>query len=149
MKKLLRALSIAGLGGLCVAGATVPAQAHSISVVERAASDAVTDTGVKDDSAGDILTFANELYDKDNKAKVGSDNGYCFRTVAGKAWECAWTNTLDNGQINVAGPFIDGQDSVLAVTGGTGRYKNARGEMRLHARDAKGSEYDFKFILTP
>ena len=125
----------------------VPAIAHSITLVERATTDAVTDTGAKDDSVGDILTFANELYDKDNTKKIGSDNGYCFRTVAGKAWECAWTNTLEGGQINVAGPFIDGQDSVLAIVGGTGRYHSARGEMKLHARDDKGSAYDFTFAL--
>lgn len=125
----------------------VPVVAQSLSLVERATSDAVTDTGSKHDSVGDILTFANELYDKENKNKVGSDNGYCLRTVAGKAWECAWTNSLQDGQINVAGPFIDGQDFVLAIVGGTGRYQDARGEMTLHARDEKGSAYDFTFAL--
>jgi hypothetical protein len=34
------------------------------------------------------------------------------------------------------------------VTGGTGKYADARGQMTLHARDAKGSEYDFRFSLT-
>lgn len=124
-----------------------PASAHTVKLVERATSDTVTDTGAKDDSAGDILTFANELYDADNKTKVGSDNGYCFRTAAGKAWECAWTNTLEGGQINVAGPFLDGQDSTMAIVGGTGKYQRIHGEMQLHARDAKGSEYDFVFHL--
>ena len=121
--------------------------AGSITVVERATSDAVTDTGAQGDSAGDILTFANELYDGANKKKVGDDTGYCFRTAVGKSWECAWTNTLADGQINVAGPFLDGKDSVLAIIGGTGKYASSRGEMLLHARDAKGSEYDFKFVL--
>ena len=45
----------------------------------------------------------------------------------------------------VEGPFYDDRDSVLAITGGTGRYATARGEMRLHARDAQGSAYDFTF----
>jgi allene oxide cyclase len=125
----------------------LPAMASSMTVVERATSDAVTDTGAKDDSVGDILTFANELFDKQNKTKVGTDNGYCLRTVAGKAWECAWTSSLKDGQITVQGNFLDGADSVLAVTGGTGKYVGARGEMKLHARDAKGSEYDFVFNL--
>lgn len=126
---------------------TLPALADGFTLVERATTDTVTDTGAKDDSAGDILTFANELYDKANKNKVGTDNGYCFRTVAGKAWECAWSNTLADGQIMVQGNFIDGKDSVLAVTGGTGKYHMARGEMTLHARDEKGSAYDFTFNL--
>jgi allene oxide cyclase len=56
-------------------------------VVERATSDTVTDTGAKGDSVGDVLTFANEIYDEADTVKVGSDNGSCIRTVAGKAWE--------------------------------------------------------------
>jgi hypothetical protein len=124
-----------------------PSLAEEINVVERATSDAVLDTGASGDSAGDILTFGNEVYDADNKSRVGDNNGWCIRTVVGKAWECFWTLTLPDGQITVAGPFTDGKDSVLAITGGTGKYQNARGEMGLHARDPQGKEYDFKYHL--
>jgi allene oxide cyclase len=55
--------------------------------------------------------------------------------------------SLQGGQITVAGPFTDGKDSVLAITGGTGKYQNVRGEMALHARDPQGKEYDFKYSL--
>jgi hypothetical protein len=125
-----------------------PGAAEDITLVERATTDAVLDTGAKGDSAGDILTFANELYDAENKNKIGDNNGWCIRTVVGKAWECFWTLSLQDGQISVAGPFTDGKDSVLAITGGTGKYQNARGEMALHARDPQGKEYDFKYHLT-
>jgi hypothetical protein len=117
------------------------------TLVERATSDTVTDLGAKGDSVGDLLTFANEVYDEGNAKKVGSDNGWCIRTAVGKAWECSWTVTLEDGQIAVHGPYYDTGDSVLAVTGGTGRYDKARGEMKLHARDDKGSAYDFAFAL--
>jgi allene oxide cyclase len=63
----------------------------------------------------------------------------------GKAWECFWTLSLADGQITVQGPFLDGGDSVLAVTGGTGAYAGVRGDMKLHAR--KGTEYDFIYNL--
>lgn len=119
----------------------------TLTVVERATTDAVTDTGDKGDTAGDILTFANEIFDAANANSVGTDNGWCMRTVPGKAWECFWTAILKEGQITVEGPFLDAGDSVLAVTGGTGAYAGARGEMKLHARDAKGSEYDFAYSL--
>lgn len=33
------------------------------------------------------------------------------------------------------------------VTGGTGAYKGARGEMLIHARDAKATAYDFHYRL--
>jgi allene oxide cyclase len=140
---ILLALGIA----LTIPGSAA-AKMKQLVLVERASTDAVTDTGAKGDSAGDILTFTNEVYDKDNKESVGQDNGWCVRTAAGKAWECFWTLTLKDGQITVEGPFLDAGDSVLAVTGGTGAYANARGEMKLHARDAKGSEYDFVYSLS-
>jgi allene oxide cyclase len=118
-----------------------------VNVVEHADTDAVTDTGAKGDSAGDVLTFANPVFDKANKTKVGTDQGYCVRTVVGKAWECNWTMSLKDGQLTVEGPFLDAGDSVLAITGGTGKYAGARGQMKLHARDAKGTAYDFAYEL--
>ena len=133
-------------GAILVAGMS-SASAEIIKLVERATTDAVTDLGASGDSAGDILTFANELYDQKNAKLVGSDNGWCIRTVPGKAWECTWIANLAMGQITVEGAFLDAGDSVLAITGGTGKYATARGEMKLHARDAKGSEYNFTYIV--
>jgi len=118
-----------------------------LKLVEHADTDAVTDTGAKDDSAGDLLTFANPVFDAANAKQVGTNQGFCVRTVVGKAWECWWTVTLAGGQITVQGPFLDKGDSVLAITGGTGKYAEARGEMKLHARDEKGSAYDFVYEL--
>ncbi|MBI2254053.1 MAG: dirigent protein [Proteobacteria bacterium] len=123
------------------------AAATKIDLVERATTDAVTDLGATGDSAGDLLTFANEIYDAKNQSKIGTDQGWCIRVVVGTSWECFWTLMLEKGQITVEGPFYDKGDSVLAVTGGTGAYANARGQMKLHARDDKGSAYDFKYEL--
>jgi allene oxide cyclase len=136
--------------GACVGTifvSAVPTHAEDLAFVERATTDAVLDIGAGGDSPGDILTFGNDIYDAADKNKVGSDNGWCIRTVAGKAWECFWTLFLQDGQITVAGPFMDGKDSVLAVTGGTGKYQNTRGQMTLHSRDAQGTAYDFKYHL--
>ena len=130
-----------------LAAAASASAGEVISVVEHADTDAVTDTGAKGDSAGDVLTFANPVFDKANKAQVGTDQGYCVRTVVGKAWECNWTMSLKDGQLTVEGPFLDAGDSVLAITGGTGKYAGARGQMKLHARDAKGTAYDFAYEL--
>jgi hypothetical protein len=139
------------LAAAAILALSVPAWAggaEKLNLVERATSDAVLDTGAQGDSAGDILTFANEVFDEANKTKVGDNNGWCIRTVPGKAWECFWTLTLAEGQITVEGPFLDGKDSTVAVTGGTGEYAGARGDMQLHARNPEGTEYDFKYNLT-
>jgi allene oxide cyclase len=132
---------------LALFGAGTALAREVIALVERADTDAVTDTGAKDDSAGDLLTFANKVYDKGNQKQLGTDQGFCVRTVKGTAWECWWTLSLADGQITVQGPFMDKGDSVLAITGGTGKYVNARGQMKLHARNDKGTEYDFVYEL--
>jgi allene oxide cyclase len=103
--------------------------------------------GGSGDSAGDIFTVANEVYDADDKNKIGSDQGICFRTVPGKAWECFWILSLDKGQLTVEGPFYDSGYSVLAITGGTGEFAGALGEMALSARGTKGDAYNFVYRI--
>jgi allene oxide cyclase len=117
-----------------------------LTVIEHATTDATTDTGPAGDSAGDILTFANEVFDPADVHVVGTDQGYCVRTVAGKSYECNWTTILAAGQITVEGPFLDAADSTLAVTGGTGRYRNARGFMTLRSLE-NGTKFAFEFHL--
>jgi len=120
----------------------------TITVVERATTDVVTDVGDEGDSVGDILTFANEVFDENNEEKVGTDQGYCFRTVAPGAWECNWTIFLPDGQITVEGPFFDTSESTLAITGGTGAYADASGQMALKFRNDEGTEFDFVYEIT-
>ena len=117
----------------------------SVHVIEHATSDAVTNGS--GDSVGNILTFANDVYDVADAHKVGTDQGYCVRIVVGATWECNWTTSLSGGQITVEGPFSDTGNTVLAITGGTGAYRNARGSMQLQYHNPAGTEFDFVFDL--
>jgi allene oxide cyclase len=141
MKRLVVVLVLAA----ALAGpAAASARSSHIRVIEHALTDATTDTGAPGDSAGDILTFANPVFDRRDARQVGTDQGYCIRVVAGRSYECTWTTLLKGGQIMVQGPFYDAGDSTLAITGGTGRYRRARGTMHLHAL-AGGTKYRFDF----
>ena len=145
MKRLRAVLAMPSRAG----AHAVPASAaprKTVRVIEHALTDATTDTGAPGDSAGDILTFANPVFNPADSKQVGSDQGYCIRVVAGQSYECTWTTFLKGGQIVVQGPFYDAKDSTLAITGGTGRYRAVRGTMRLHAL-AGGTKYDFTFHL--
>jgi len=144
--RLLTMAPIAAASGLIAAG-PVSAAPQELTMVARATTDAVTDTGAAGDSAGDILTFSNEVFDADDKNKIGTDQGICFRTVPGKAWECFWTLSLEKGQLTVEGPFYDSGDSVLAVTGGTGEFAGALGEMALSAIGTDGKAYNFTYRI--
>jgi allene oxide cyclase len=134
-------------GALALQVSLTAVAAEKIQVVERALTDTTIDLGAKGDSVGDLLTFANPIYDAANKTKLGSDQGYCVRVVVGKSWECFWTLLLADGEITVEGPFYDTGDSVMVVTGGTGKYAGAKGAMKLHSRDAKSTSYDFVYEL--
>jgi allene oxide cyclase len=118
----------------------------TLTVVEHATTDATTDTGDPGDSAGDVLTFANDVFNAGDTAKVGTDQGYCIRVVKGASYECNWTTFLPGGQIVVEGPFLDAGNSTLAITGGTGRYRGARGTMDLRSL-AGGTKFAFVFHI--
>jgi Allene oxide cyclase len=152
MKRLLIAATAAGaLLAFAVVNATAGGSGSSraggsIHVVEHATTDAVTN-GEAVDAAGNVLTFANDVYDASDSHKIGTDQGYCVRIVVGATWECNWTTFLPDGQITVEGPFSDTSDTVLSVTGGTGAYRNSRGSMQLKFHNPAGTEFDFVFDL--
>jgi hypothetical protein len=137
----------AGAVAVGAPGASAATAGRHITVVEHAVSDTVIDTGPKGDSPGDLLTFANPVFNRANTKRVGHDNGSCIRTVVGKAWQCSWTTWLPHGSLVVEGPFYDKRDSTLAITGGTGAYSRARGVMHLHARNKHGTAYTFAFVV--
>jgi allene oxide cyclase len=142
----------AAVGAVAVGAAEASTQrvavtGRHITVVEHAVSDTVVDTGPTGDSRGDLLTFANPVFDRGDTKRVGHDNGSCIRTVVGKAWECSWTTRLAKGSLVVEGPFYDKRDSTLAITGGTGAYSQARGVMHVHARNKHGTAYTFGFVV--
>jgi SAM-dependent MidA family methyltransferase len=147
MRILTPLAAVLALSSALPASAAKPAIRH-IDVVERATTDTISlHGGTAADNVGDVMTFTNEVFDAANVKKVGSNQGICVRMIVGKSFECHWTLMLAKGQIMVAGPVLDGVDSALAIVGGTGIYAGARGEMLIHARDAKASAYDFHYRL--
>jgi hypothetical protein len=145
---LIVAAAVVALGSVAVASGGHKGKndrrATKITVVERATTDTAVDNApVGEDSIGDTLAFGNQLFDKTNTTMVGTDQGSCVRTTVGVAFECTWTNSLKGGQITVEGPFLDAGDSVLAITGGTGKYRDVTGTMDLHAIDATSFMFTF------
>jgi hypothetical protein len=141
-------VAIAAVAVLAGSGSSArAADEERFTAVERATSDQIVDLGTPGDSVGDMLVFANILYDKSNSAPIGKNSGWCIRTIVGQAWECTWTATFEKGQIVTQGPFYDQGESVLAITGGTGTYKTSRGELRLYPRNAEMTEFDFAYFV--
>jgi hypothetical protein len=132
--------------------AAKPARARSagttVHVIEHAITDTEIPTGGGKDVKGNVLTFNNPVFNVANTKQVGHDEGFCVRVAPAQGiWECLWTTFLKAGQITVQGPYYDTRNSTLSITGGTGAYRDSRGEMRLLSRDG-GKEYDFIFELS-
>jgi hypothetical protein len=145
---VLAFVALGAAAGL-LAGCGGGSDTTTMHLIEHAETDTVRHIGPKseEDSIGDVLAFANPVFDSENKEQVGSDNGNCVRTAVGKAWECIWTLTLSEGQLTVEGPFYDSKDSFLSITGGTDQYKDASGQMKLHSRNPEETEYDFIYEI--
>ena len=143
------ALAAAPATALARAGHPHATKQKSMTVVEHANTDAEIPVapGGKDEK-GDPLTFVNPVFNAADAKQVGHDEGSCTRLDPKLgAWECLWTTFLPGGQITVQGPFYDTKNSTLSITGGTGTYRDARGQMKLHALDG-GKKYDFIFQIS-
>jgi hypothetical protein len=128
---------VAGL--LLLAGAKPAFARDTLRLVERELNNTTIHLGAKGskDSIGDMIVFANPIFDSGNTRQLGTVQGNCVRVVVGKSWECYFTLVLANDRITLEGPYADEGESVFAITGGTGRYAGARGQMSLRARDSK------------
>ena len=120
----------------------------TVHVIEHAITDTENPGVGGKDAKGNVLTFNNPVFNVANTKQVGHDEGFCIRIQPQQhIWECLWTTFLKAGQITVQGPYYDTRNSVLSITGGTGAYRDSRGEMTLLSRDG-GKEYDFIFHLS-
>jgi allene oxide cyclase len=145
-------LLVAGGAGMVSIVASPATAGTTLTVIEHAITDHVTDVGRPGLSPGDLLTFHNPIYDSTNTTRVGRDEGSCIRitrTIGNKhsGWECTWTTFVENGasSITVESPFYDTGLGTGAVTGGTGTYVGASGSLDLSCTQ---TECTFTFNLS-
>ena len=86
-------------------------------------------SGSGSDSVGDVNAFSADFYAGD--VKVGIDGGTCTLVRQPAIYHCVATNSFDEGQLTVMtlADFSQTAPGHFAITGGTGRYRGARGEV--------------------
>jgi len=84
------------------------------------------DLGQAGDSPGDMFVFDQPLLNEAGQ-NIGSNSGFCVRTLPGQFNECQWTLTMADGTITVAGREADSGTSYIPVVGGSGAYVGVRG----------------------
>jgi hypothetical protein len=97
-------------------------------------------------SSGSVLTVTNDL-DQHGK-KVGRDQIACVATGPGTFFECYASSLLPKGQIDGQGAIdpIHSTHFTVAIVGGTGAYRNARGT--IDNVDVSKTETDNIFHIT-
>jgi hypothetical protein len=109
---------------------------------------------------GDSFPFSNPLTG-DGTDPDSRDSGTCFVTrvnvpvlpgatvpdgvTTENVYDCTWTNHLARGSIMVTGPFRDYSETELAITGGTGNYRKARGTLKVRPVDVNAPFGDFTY----
>ena len=83
-----------------------------------------------------MFVFQSDLLDPNTHAKVGTVEGHCVLiTASGDISDCDASGILAGGQIRVAGANSNADTNVLAVTGGTGIYRNVSGQITVQTID--------------
>ncbi|XP_010502459.1 PREDICTED: allene oxide cyclase 3, chloroplastic isoform X2 [Camelina sativa] len=86
---------------------------------------------------GDLVPFTNKLYTGDLKKRVGITAGLCVLIQhvpekSGDRFEASYSFYFgDYGHLSVQGPYLTYEDTFLAVTGGSGIFEGAYGQVKL------------------
>ena len=115
------------------------------------------DLGTPGAGPADQFFYAGDLFDHAGGTKVGHTAGQCTTftgnaTAAGDVL-CTGTFVLDRGQITVQGLFDNaalfgrGETLPWAIVGGTGIYRNARGDGTVEVPVNVPNQTDFNAVL--
>ena len=116
-----------------------PKGATRLVVIGQEAGFTIIDTAPEGDSPGDQILFTDTLLDQAGN-RVGRDEARCTLMFGGDVL-CDATFVLDGrGQLT-----IEGVGLTFAVTGGTGEFMKARGQ--LHETFLPTGEFRFAFTL--
>jgi hypothetical protein len=148
------AIAVAVAGALAAGSAIATAapadtaRARQIHLVEVERNSTQLDLGAKGFSPGDRQTIRSDLFTPSGR-KTGRLDDDCAITQAGSRPEgvCTFVITLHDGQLsgafaqNLTGPDAGKRQ---AITGGTGRFADARGELRA---GREGKRTPFAIVL--
>jgi len=134
------ALVAMAIGGVSFASASSgEGGGRTIVVIEKTTSQHFLDLGGPGPTPGDEFFFGSQFWNTAQTHKVGSNHGYCVFETKMLA-HCVGTAHVAGGTLEFAGEAnITGQDSTIAITGGTGTLNAAEGHVSIHNLNAEGT----------
>jgi hypothetical protein len=124
--------------------ATISATAARVTrlvVIAREADFTIVDVAPKGDSPGDQILFTDNLFDQAGR-RIGRDQARCTIMFRDDVLCDATFILVGRGQLTIEGATL-----TFAVTGGTGEFAKARGQ--LHETFLPTGEFRFVFTLHP
>jgi hypothetical protein len=148
LRRLLTTAGVAGVVAFVVGGGAfavassssgTDGPARTITVIEKSGSQQFVDVGKHGFSTGDEFTFNSVFWNVGQTRRVGSNHGYCI-VLKGELVHCVGSGRLAGGTIEFAGN-VPGQksDFRIAVTGGTGSFQGAEGQVVIHNLNNAGT----------
>lgn len=113
------------------------------------------DVGDKGPSPGDRFVFSSDVFDRQGGTKVGRLGGFCEASSTtpdgGGEDICSCTFTLAKGQLLITGmadhkAMYAGEPVAFSIVGGTGIYREARGDGTAKALNE--TDYDWTFHIS-
>jgi hypothetical protein len=138
------ALAVAALALAGTASADTAQKAHghdnTIRLVEahKELQPTFIDTGNPGPSGGDLVVARDDVL-RPNGSPAGTFTQTCTLVALASSpftstFECAGSITLKDGTITMEGPFVPAApEQAAAITGGTGAYRTAHGEIVVRA----------------
>jgi hypothetical protein len=129
MRKLVLMAALAVPAASCgSAQAQEAAESWTLTTIADARSGIASpvDLGAPGDSPGDMFVFDQPLLNE-ARQNIGSNSGFCVRTLPGQFSECQWTLTMTDGSVTVAGREAEAGTSQIPILGGTGAFDRVTG----------------------
>jgi hypothetical protein len=129
MRKLVLMVVLAGIAAGCgSAQAQDATETWTLTTIADARSGIASpvDLGAPGDSPGDMFVFDQPLLNE-ARQNIGSNSGFCVRTLPGQFSECQWTLTMTDGSVTVAGREAETGTSQIPILGGTGAFDRVSG----------------------
>jgi hypothetical protein len=130
---VIAAVAALGIAGAAYADAGDLSHPVTIRTIQKGGNqEFLTLNPTRGDSTGNQFVISGPLFRAGTQHRIGSIRGFCVVTtkVFGIG-QCDFTAQFSAGSVTVSGPlnFTPGKTDVLAVTGGTGHFRNARGQV--------------------
>jgi hypothetical protein len=139
--------ALVGVAFTALADDSADARSHRFRLIEHLDGITFVDDPPAGDSIGDRLTFDDPLFDATNTRQVGKVLAVCTRVGTSLTlFHCGVTVAIADDSLTLQGGFDAATTaSTFAVTGGTGRYTRARGEVIVRSDPASPDEAILEF----